>query len=49
MMMSEATHETRVQQLFALVQLHPHRDELIELMHQQLMDDSDLNGNTCGD
>ena len=37
-MMSEYTHEARVQQLYALVELHPHRDELIELMMEQLME-----------
>ena len=35
-MMTEHTHETRVQQLYALVELHPHRDELLELMMEQL-------------
>ena len=48
-MMTERTHEARVQQLFALVELHPHRDELIQLMEEQLIDDSDLNGYTYGD
>jgi hypothetical protein len=48
-MMTERTHEARVQQLFALVELHPHRDELIQLMEEQLIDDSNLNANTCGD
>ncbi len=35
-MMTEHTHETRVQQLYVLVELHPHRDELLELMMEQL-------------
>lgn len=40
MIMSDATHEARVQQLFACVYVHKHKDELIKLMEEQLLDDS---------
>ena len=40
MIMSDATHEARVQQLFACVYVHEHKDELIKLMEEQLLDDA---------
>ena len=40
MIISDATHEARVQQLFACVYVHDHKDELLQLMEQQLIDDS---------
>ena len=40
MMMNQTTHEARVQQLFACVYVHDHKDELLQLMEQQLIEDT---------
>jgi hypothetical protein len=36
------TEEEQVDQLYALVYLHNHRDELLQLMHEQIQDDADF-------
>lgn len=38
--MNDYTLEARTQQLFACVYVHEHRDELLKLMEQQLIDDA---------
>ena len=38
--MSETTFEKRLTQLRKQIMQHPHRDELIELAHEQLADDT---------
>jgi len=42
--MTNRTEEIRTNQLIKEVLSHPHKVELIELMYQQIRDDSDLNG-----
>lgn len=41
MMMNKTTEQVRQQQLYALIELHPHRDELLELIQEQLSDIKD--------
>ena len=38
--MTEATFNTRLQQLIAAVENHPHKDEIIALALDQLVDDT---------
>ena len=38
--MNDETLQTRTQQLVASVYAHKHKDELIKLMEEQLLDDS---------
>ena len=38
--MTERTEEIRYQELLREVQNHPHKDELIELMNEQVSDDT---------
>ena len=38
--MNDCTLEARTQQLFACVYVHKHKDELIKLMEEQLLDDA---------
>ena len=38
--MNNETLKTRTDQLFACVYVHDHKDELLQLMEQQLIDDS---------
>ena len=37
--MNDYTLEARTQQLFACVYVHEHKDELLKLMDEQLLDD----------
>ena len=48
-MMSLKTEQRLIDQLYESVMAHPHKDELLTLMHEQLIDDADLNGDTSGD
>lgn len=41
-MMNESTHQQRIDQLYTLVYTHPHREELLQLMEEQLIDDVDF-------
>ena len=36
------TEQEQVDQLYTLVYLHPHREELFQLMEEQLLDDVDF-------
>lgn len=38
--MSETTFERRLAQLKDAIMQHPHRDELLKLAHEQLVDDT---------
>lgn len=38
--MSDYTKERRTKELIAQVMHHPHKEELLKLMHQQLADDA---------
>lgn len=38
--MTKYTQERRTQQLITEVMQHPHKEELLKLMHQQLADDA---------
>lgn len=38
--MSETTFERRLAQLKDAIMQHPHRDELVKLAHEQLVDDT---------
>ena len=40
--MNETTHQSRIDQLYTLVYMHPHREELLQLMEEQLIDDVDF-------
>jgi hypothetical protein len=40
--MSEATFDRRLSQLIDQVNQHPHKDELLQLAQDQLMDDTDV-------
>lgn len=42
MKMSEETLDVRAQQLYALIALHPHKDELLCIMEEQLADELNL-------
>ena len=39
--MNEQTFEHRLHQLVTLVHMHPYRDELIQLMKEQVADDTE--------
>lgn len=41
-LMNESTHQQRIDQLYTLVYTHPHREELLQLMEEQLIDDVDF-------
>ena len=41
-LMNETTHQSRIDQLYTLVYMHPHREELLQLMEEQLIDDVDF-------
>jgi len=36
------TEQEQIDQLYSLVYLHKHRDELLQLMHEQIQHDSDF-------
>jgi len=36
------TEQEQIDQLYTLVYLHKHRDELLQLMHEQIQHDSDF-------
>jgi len=36
------TEQEQIDQLYTLVYLHNHRDELLQLMQEQIQDDSDF-------
>lgn len=40
--MTNATFSRRLQQLIQQVENHPHRDEIIKLAQEQLVDDNDF-------
>lgn len=40
--MSEQTFSRRLQELIAQLESHPHREEILDLAYQQLLDDSTL-------
>jgi hypothetical protein len=42
--MSETTFQRRLVQLMDQVMQHPHKDEVLQLAHEQLMDDTDVLG-----
>ena len=39
--MNEQTFNRRFNQLVTLVNIHPNRDELLRIMHEQVTDDTD--------
>ena len=47
--MTEKTLERQVQKLVAELSTHPHREEIMQLMHEQLLDDqyNDFTQNEC--
>jgi len=45
--MSETTFERRLAQLKEQLMQHPHRLELLQLAHDQLMDDTDVLHSMC--
>ena len=36
------TEQEQIDQLYALVYLHSHRDELLQIMYDQIQDDADF-------
>ena len=40
--MNEQTFNKRLNQLVTLVNLHPHREELLQIMQEQVTDDTEL-------
>ncbi len=38
-LMTQAAFERQVQKLVAELSTHPHREEIVQLMHEQLLDD----------
>ena len=40
--MNDKTLNARTQQLYALVYVHPYKDELLDIMYQQQLDDTDM-------
>ena len=40
--MTKYTQERRTQQLITEVMQHPHKQEIIKIMHEQLLDDANL-------
>ena len=44
--MNEQTFNRRFNQLLTLVSIHPHRDELLQIMADQVSDDTESNINS---
>jgi len=44
--MNEQTFNRRFKQLVTLVSIHPHKDELLQIMADQVTDDTDIETNT---
>ena len=40
--MNDTTFQARSQQLYVQVYVHPYKDELLEIMYQQRLDDVDM-------
>jgi len=44
--MNEQTFNRRFKQLVTIVSIHPHKDELLQIMADQVTDDTDIETNT---
>ena len=40
--MNDKTLNARTQQLYVQVYVHPYKEELVQLMHEQRLDDADM-------